>query len=485
MKSILLFLALTLPLLGTPSDAVLRVNSTIQSYSASQPWQKNNPRKRSGLGALLKDNQVLTTAEMAANAIYLEFQTADKSKTLPAKVIAIDYEANLALLAPQDEPGFLTSMTVAELSPPTKLNEQIKILQLENNGTALTTAGTVRSMSLKSTFLPGRYFLTYQLKGSLQSASSSFTLPAFRDGKLTGVLTSYDAKDQISDIVAIDVIHQFLKDAADGEYLGFPSLGLSYGTTQDQHFRDWLELPENSGGLYIDLIVPDGAAAESQLTKNDVLIAINDQKIDSRGYFKHPDYGTLFWVYLINGNKVGDTIQLTVIRDGAELEIPVTLKRRPTPLLDSHIYDKAPPYLIKGGLVFQELSVPYLRAFGKEWQNRAPLNLLDVMSNPEDYRAGRRKVVVLTRVVASDATIGYDRLSNHIVEKLNGQPVEGLPELVKAFEKIPANGIHHLETDDSPFQLYLDETLADKVDQQFLKSGLSSLSRLYPVPSAP
>jgi len=462
MKFLLLFLLLMLPSLAAPSDAVLRVNSTIQSYSASQPWQKNNPRRRSGLGALLSGNRVLTTAQMAANAIYLEFQTADQAKTVPARVLAIDYSANLALLGPQGDAGFLSEMTPVEISPATKLDDHIDVIQLENTGT-------------------GRYFLTYQLKGSMQSASSSFTLPAFREGKLTGMLTSYSSKDQISDIVSVDIISNFLADAADGNYEGFPNLGVSYGTTEDPNFRAWLKLPADEGGLYLDRIVPGGAAEADGLKKDDVLLAINGQAIDRRGYFKHPDYGTLFWIHLIGSGKIGDVIKASVLRDGKPMELSITLKKRPTPLLDSHMYDKAPPYLIKGGLVFQELSVPYLRAFGKEWAKIGPLNLLDVMSSPEDYSKDRRRVVVLTRVIPSEATIGYDRLSNHIVTAANGQPIKGLPELSQILKTVPENGIHHLETDDVPYQIFLDESLADKVDQQFTAQGLPSLSRLYQV----
>ncbi len=483
MKPLLIFLfALSLPLLGKPADTVLRVNSTIQSYSASQPWQKNSPRKRSGLGTLLKDNRVLTTAEMAANAIYLEFQTANKSETVPARVVAIDYEANLALLAPIKEVGFLSKLTPAEISPTSKPGDHIDILQLEQNGTVQMTNGVIRSMSLKSTFLPNRYFLTYQFKGSLQSASSSFTLPAFRDGKLTGLLTSYNSKEQISDILAIDVITKFLADAADGEYEGFPTLGVSYGTTEDQNFRAWLKLPADEGGLYLDLIAPNGSAEAGGLKKNDVLLSIDGQMIDRRGYYEHSDYGTLLWVHLIGAKKVGEVLQAKVLRDGAAIDIPITLKPRPLPLLNAHTYDQAPPYFIKGGIVFQELSTPYLRAYGKDWAKIAPLNLLDVLSSPEDYSKERRRVVVLTRVVASAATIGYDRISNHIVETVNGQPIPGLPELAKAFENLPENGVHKIETDKVPYQLYLDEKLADEVDQQFLQRGLPGLSRLYDIP---
>ena len=103
-------LCLTLLLIGSvlPSPVVattkarglLRINTTIQTHSVSQPWELNQPKRRRGLGAVLKNGSVLTTGEMAANSTYIEFESADGAHTVPAEVIAIDYEANLALLKP-------------------------------------------------------------------------------------------------------------------------------------------------------------------------------------------------------------------------------------------------------------------------------------------------------------------------------------------------------------------------------------------------
>ena len=71
MKLLIFTLLTALPLPGAPSDSLVRINSTLQSYKASQPWEKNSPKKRRGLGTLLSGNRVLTTAAMAADAIYL------------------------------------------------------------------------------------------------------------------------------------------------------------------------------------------------------------------------------------------------------------------------------------------------------------------------------------------------------------------------------------------------------------------------------
>ncbi|MGE9267737.1 MAG: hypothetical protein ACQKBY_06540, partial [Verrucomicrobiales bacterium] len=198
MKHLIAILILwTLPLGAEPEASLVRVNSTIQKYNVSQPWEKTTPRKRRGLGCLLPGKRVLTTASIAADAVYLELESADSSRTVSAKVVAIDHEANLALLAPENGSGFLDELQGAELAEPIALGDSLRIFQLEDNGMALETAGRVQGMELLSSMSPGSYFLSYVVKASMQSAASSYTLPAFREGKLVGILTSYDAKDQI------------------------------------------------------------------------------------------------------------------------------------------------------------------------------------------------------------------------------------------------------------------------------------------------
>ena len=242
--------------LATPVHAdvepkgLLRVNTTIQTHNVAQPWELNQPKRRRGLGAVLKDGSILTTGEMAANATYIEFESADGAHTVPAEVIAIDYEANLALLRPEAEADgqWIEALGALETGGTAKPGEEVDIWQLEDNGDAIRTVGSIRSVDLLSTFANGHFFLCYEVKASMQSASSSYTLPVTRNGKLIGILASYNSKDQISDVVSPDIMNQFLKDVRDGKHEGFPSLGIATVLTEDPQFRKWLGLQDDQGG---------------------------------------------------------------------------------------------------------------------------------------------------------------------------------------------------------------------------------------------
>ncbi|NWK57614.1 PDZ domain-containing protein [Verrucomicrobiaceae bacterium N1E253] len=463
------------------SKSVIRVNATIQSWNPSQPWDKSAPGKRRALGALLSGNRVLTTAEMAADASYIELENADSTRTLPAKVVAIDYETNLALLSPDngDTEGFFQGLSPLSLGTPAKIGDQVDVWQLEDNGMPLVTQATIQSVDVVSSFAEGNFFLTYEAKGSMQSASSSFTLPVVRDGKLLGLLSSYNSKDQIIDIMTPEIISAFLADAEDGKYIGVPSLGIGVSSTVDPNFRNWLKLPDDVGGLYVTRIRNKSAAEAAGLKKGDVLVAINEHAIGRRGYYSHPNYGRVFWSHLVRGSHaVGETIQLTVLREGKEKQLTATLTRASKRLVPSLTYDQAPKFLVKGGFIFQELSATYLRAFGKEWQSSAPLNLLDVLSSPEDYEEGRNTLVFLSATIPTPATTGYERISNQIIGKINGQPIADIASLIKAFQQPGKDGLHTIEFDDGhPKTIYLDAATSDTIDAELLKRGIPRLSR--------
>lgn len=462
-------------------QSLVRINSTIQVWSASQPWDKSAPKKRRALGALLTGNRVLTTAEMAADTTYIELENADNTRIIPAKVVAIDYEANLALLEPDngDTESFFEDLKPLSLGSAAKIGDRVDVWQLEDNGMPIVTEAVIQSVDIVSSFAKGHFFLTYEAKGSMQSASNSFTVPVIRNGRLLGLLSSYDSKDQIVDIIAPEIIQAFIADTSDDNYVGFPSLGIGISSTVDPNFRDWLKLSDDLGGLYVTKIRKDSAAQKAGLEKGDVIININGRAIGRRGYYTDEQYGRLYWSHLIRGSlKQGDTVDLTILRSGEQKEITATLTRPEEPLIARYTYDQAPVYLIKGGLIFQELTATYLKAFGKDWQTKAPLNLLDIMMTPEDYEEGRNKIVFLSAVIPTPATTGYERLRNFIINKVNGKTIADISSLIEAFEQPGADQLHTIEfAEGPPRTIYLDANMANTIDTELLKRGIPALSK--------
>ena len=424
----------------------------------------------------------ITTSELVADATYLEFESPDGTRFAQAKVVAVDYEANLALLGPASEKEGNTlfeGTTPLDLTTPPKIGQTLEMLQIEDNGLPLLTPGTLQSIDVTSNFLPGHGFLTYLVKASMQSAASSYSLPVLQDGKLAGVLISYNSKDQICEVASTDIISRFLQESADGDYKGFPSLGVSIARTEDGSFRQWLKLRDDQGGIYIQNVRKGGAAEIAGVKKGDVLLAIDGQPIDRRGYYQHPNYGSLFWGHLIRGEKAtGESVTLSLLRDGQPLEIKATLTREEESarLVPGYNFGKAPNFLIKGGLVFQELSRPLMESYGENWQTRAPLEFLDAMENPEKYEGKVDRIVFLSGAIPTPATVGYESLRNLIVRKVNGKEMKNMKSLIEAFNGNLTER-HSIEFAEQDFTIYLDDATATAVDSQLLKRGITRLSR--------
>ncbi len=471
---------------ATPWDvrsSLVRVNSTRQSWNVWQPWEKNPPDRRRALAALIAPTRVVTTAELVADSTYLEFESADGSRFTPARVVVADYEANLAVLEPaseEDGKAFFEGMTPLEIAAPPKIGDTLDVLQLEDNGLPILTPGLLQSVTLSSNLLPRHSFLTYLVKASMRSASSSYTLPVLHGKKLAGVLLAYNSKDQLCDVVSTDILARFIQEAADGEYRGLPGLGISTTRTEDPSFRQWLGLTEDQGGLYIRSVREGTAAAKAGVQKGDVLLAVDGQPINRRGYYEHPSYGSLSWGHLIRGGKsAGDAVTLSLLRDGEPAELQVTLERdmEDARLVPDQMFDRSPNYLVKGGLVFQELSRPLLESFGDEWRSRAPLNLLDAWQNPENYQDSLRRVVFLSGTIPTPATVGYESLRNLIVKKVNGVEIRDMASLVRAFEDHTGE-LHSIEFADENLTIQLDDTTTTLVDSELLKRGINRLSRV-------
>ena len=469
------------PVVGAaPDTSLVYVMATAQRPKFTQPWEKSQPTRKRGLGVVLAGNRILVTAELTVDATFIEFERPSNGVKATARVVAKDYECNLALLEPSSAEGsFLSEMTPLELDGPAKTGDRLTAWQLEDDGSPITTTGTLARVEIGHYFLPDRAFLRYEFKGSLQQKSGSFIIPAIRDGKLTGILLGYNADDQLADILPAPIIRRFLEDLADGQYAGSATLGVRITHTTDNQLRRWLQLPNEAGGVFITKIEQNSSAESAGIQSGDVILALDGFPLDRRGYYNDPDFGSINFGHIISGRKnVGDTITASIWRNHAAIELPVTLKRRAPEsyLVEPWVFDRAPRYLVIGGLLFTELSRPYLQSF-KDWEKNAPVELRYAEANQEEFSKGREKLVILAYMIPTPVTIGYEKIASRIVEEANGKPIGSMRDLHEALMR-PIDGRHAIRVKGEDPILYLDAAQAELVDQQLQANGISPLTRL-------
>lgn len=201
--------------------SVIRVNVTNQAWDFSRPWGKRPPFSRRAVGTVLAGGRVLVTAELVANANYVEFETPAGGQKVPAMVDVVDYEANLALLK-TDDAAFLQPIKPLEITA-AKVGDTLAVWQLEATGNLLVTQGTMTTAEITRYPIDESPLLIYRLTTPLQARDSSFTLPVVKDGKLAGLVMRYDNATNNADIIPAPVIQHFLTDAAKPPYEGFPA----------------------------------------------------------------------------------------------------------------------------------------------------------------------------------------------------------------------------------------------------------------------
>jgi hypothetical protein len=465
---------------GKLQISVVRVNSTNQDYDFFRPWSKKSPRAIHGLGAVLPGNRVLVTAQLIANHSYVELERAETGMRTAAKVVCVDYEANLALLEPSAD-SFLAGLKPLDLALDSVVGDRVDILQLESNDALVATPGPITTIEVSHYQLEGTEFLLYRLSVPLQYREGSFTAPVIKDGKLAGLLMRYDPRTQEVDVLPAPVIGHFLKDAESGSYHGFPHAGMEYAPTRDPQLRQYADLTAG-GGVYVTDVAKDSPAGKAGMQVGDVVLEVDGHAVDQDGNYEEPLYGKISLSYLITTRSfVGQKVGVKISRQGQPQALEITLAHKSPEdyVSEPYVIDRQPRYFVADGLIFQDLSRQYLKEWGGDWQKQAPQRLvyLDRYQSTQ-VPAGRKRIVILSQTLPVASNVGYEELKYLVVTNVNGVPINSLDDLPGALAK-PVDGYSKIEFEDFPKEIFIDATHLAEDNKNVQESySLPSLQQL-------
>ncbi|HNI97065.1 MAG TPA: serine protease, partial [Leptospiraceae bacterium] len=234
-------------------------------------------------------------------------------------------------------------------------------------------------------------------------------------------------------------------------------------------------------GVIVSEIIPY-SSADGVLETEDVITEFGGRKIDSQGFFQHPEYGKVQLSFLAHsgdefGFKKGRKLPVKILRDRKEMTVNLVLKSFPyksirIPYL--HNFGKHPSYLIRGGFVFTELSELLLREWGQNWRSRVDKKLLYYMDYKKHHetRESHGKVVILVQVLPDESNNGYHSLSMDIVTLAGDMKVSSIKELDTV--------ISRTETPYIPIQL--DNGVTIVLDKAGLKQTDENISKKFHIP---
>jgi hypothetical protein len=220
-------------------------------------------------------------------------------------------------------------------------------------------------------------------------------------------------------------VRHFLADAADGTYDGRDRLfAKGFQTAENEAIRGWLGLSAEQTGL-----IYTGEEDDLPLERWDLIAKIGDYGIDNAGLITVGDGVRVSWAYQIPLLAANGVVPVTVVRQGAEVELELPVSSRRDELM-SYIGNDYPEYFVLGPMVFSPVRKDHLKEFF--------LGYMAVTGSPIALRAdeerafeGEELVVVASGFLPHPITKGYAIAYRPTVKSVNGTAIKSLVHLIE------------------------------------------------------
>ena len=441
--------------------SVVKVFSTVQNVDYYEPWKPGSEARLEGCGSILKDGRILTTAHLIHKSTYIEVQKFGETKRYVAKVDADGYDTDLALLTVDDK-DFFKGVKPVEFGDLPQPGDK---LVLQGSDELSMKDDSVSGLDMVWTWEGGCFLPAIMTDSDIDTKNDG--CPVLKDGKLVGIpFESWHQSKKAGSLMPVNMIEMFLKSVEGGRpYGGLSDLGVYGQDLENTALRDYYHLKPGQTGVVVTKVLYEGAA-EGLLKEGDILMAIDGQKLDNEGYIDLGKSGRIEGDYLISLHPPGEETSLDILRDGKEMKIKVPLK--PAPNLVSYRADnRHPTYFMIAGFVFVPLTYNFLQAAGSS--NKPALQELNShgLISPE-----HKEIVVMSHVLPHDNNVGYENMSNFMVDKVNGQPVTEMKDVISALNH-PVGGYDIIEGDNHAWSgsvIVLNAKKAAQATQEILKT---------------
>ncbi len=406
--------------------SVVRIFATAQESDYESPWQASRPSSGTGSGVVVAPGKILTGAHVIADATFIQVQTSTHPDKFIARLAAVCHDSDLALLEVDDQ-IFLDETTSAELGDDLpELQDKVSVVGFPVGGEELSvTEGVVSRIELQRYAHSDRWLLAVTVDAAINNGNSGG--PVFLDEQVVGIaFQSLDDAENIGEMVPTPLIYRFLEGARSRKNVLVPGLGGTIQPLENATLRKALKMKPEHSGVRIRTVAA-GNSGDGILEVDDVLMSFDGYEIANNGTIRYDHNHRTGFLVLLGDHFVGDSVNATILRDGVEKQVSLTLEPL-RPLVHRARYDHVPSYYVFAGLVFQPLSVNFLRTW-TDWWDTAPKEFLHhyYMGEPT---AERREIIALTQVLSDGLNVGYEDLYAETVKSVNGTVPKDLSHFV-------------------------------------------------------
>lgn len=484
MKSAALVAAALALALGAPraeaaglAASILEIEVNASRHARYQPWSRSvRTTFRNGLA--IAGERILSTASGLHHATMVRVRKEDRAHWWIAEVVWADHHADLAVLSVEDE-AFWRATPAASLAERVPDGGMVRIWSFLD-GRVESVPAAVRRLHVPAA--PGRLVRHLMLEVTSEPESGASPRIVAAGGEVIGLAAAGDGRRL--DAIPAPLMRGLLERKRGDREATLSYYPFSWQGTENPATTAYLGLPGAPRGIVVGE-VPAGSAFSGHLEPRDLVLSIDGFGIESDGDYLDPIHGPLpFGNLATRGKFAGDLSTFEIWRDGRVLHLDLPLPRASfsDALVPCHTLERPPQYVVAGGLVFQPLTVDYLRIWGEEWWTAAPFRLRYYTRQPPTPE--RPHLVVLSQVLPDVFNLGYQDYAFLVVDRINGRIIATLRDVEEALRTplTPLAGDHVVEflPNHGPTRLVLDGAGLDEATRRVVrKYGLPAARRIH------
>jgi serine protease Do len=309
----------TIEIIKKVKPSIVCITSVSQSRNIfNQTYQSEG----SGSGIMFyKDDSkvyIATNNHVIDGASSVSISINDSEKLIPATLVGKDSNADLAVISVNNSDVLsagITNVQLATFGDSDELQVGESVIAIGNAlGQGNTATAGIVSALQKDVTIQGRKLSVIQTDAAINPGNSGGALVNSK-GQVIGINTAKIALDDVEGIgysITSNVVKPIIEQLMNST--DTPTLGV-YITSVTETLAQQYDLP--SAGVIIQQVISGGSAEKAGLQAGDVVTAYNDS----------PVFNSDQLMSAIKASKVGDTVTLTVVRDGNTMSIDVVLQK--------------------------------------------------------------------------------------------------------------------------------------------------------------
>lgn len=265
-------------------------------------------------GYIVTNNHVISTESSSSyytitEATGIEVNIYNDTESYTATVVGTDAYTDLAVL--KIEKTGLTPAVIGN-SDKVKVGEFVMAVGNPLGMDYSVTSGIVSALN-REVEVEGTFYETIQTDAAINSGNSGGAL-VNANGELIGINTvkiSGAGVEGIGFAIPISSATNIIDQLIEHKEVKRPYIGIS-GSAVDPNITKRYNIPE---GIYVEEVQKDSAAEKAGLKQGDIITKIEGKEVSSIN-----ELNKIKYTY-----NIGDTVKLTIYRDGEESELDVTL----------------------------------------------------------------------------------------------------------------------------------------------------------------